>query len=68
MNNKIIRYRALSSRDTIDLSQSVESWIARGYQPFGPMTCSVALSDDGAYEYDVYAQAMVEYEKADAKI
>lgn len=61
---KIINYRALSSRDTIDLSESVKHWIERGYQPLGAISCSAALSDDGAYEYTLYSQAMVEYEEA----
>lgn len=61
MNKKIINYRALSSHDTIELSQAVEHWMARGYQPLGFMVCATAMSADGDYESFVYAQAVVEY-------
>lgn len=59
--NKIINYRALSSNDTLDLTESVNHWIARGYQPVGSISCSVAISDDGVCNVCVYAQTMVEY-------
>lgn len=62
--DKIVEYRLVNGVDILDITKSVNYWIERGFQPFGGISCSHALSADGEYNECLYAQGMVRFEYA----
>jgi len=60
---KIIQYQCMYAGSSIDLTCRVNYEVNKGWQPFGGVSVSTAISDESVNAELVYAQAMVRYEE-----